>query len=585
MGFFPGVSETSNFFIGGLIMEKFKLSTRKSFQFFLAIGFFVVTGYAQAATEKSTYPIADVYYDSSGIVWNPTVKNYESLLLTVFGPEGVSFEETFRLGQKPVFDRLDNCGQIFPDGSCVYELRLIPIVNAEIQEILAKRRIDICTPLSQEALALQTSVVQSGAFTLLRGEIVVGDSGDKTEYPDGDGLNSQAKANDIGHLNDVYIDGSLCLGNDCVDNTDFNFDTQIFMENNLRIYFHDTSTLASYPRNDWRIVINDSTNGGGSYFSVFDAGENGGESTKVFTLEAGAPGHSLYVDDVGRVGFGTATPSVELHTVDGDTPTLRLQQDGSSGFAPQTWDVAGNESNFFVRDVTNGSLLPFRIFPGTPSSTLTLNSSGNVGIGTTSPEAAFDVRSSYSHFGPNGGNSYFFNNTLNFSSYSNANSGGWINYSGYDHGIAQFRDLTIGNGKNTAVAFFDGSSGNVGIGTTTPSGKLDVNGSIYQRGGVLHADYVFEPGYKLESIDEHADFMFNNKHLKAVPKAKADENGIEIVEVGTHRRGILEELEKAHIYIHQLSSQNKELEKRLAMLEALIVKNNGTAANPTVLKK
>jgi hypothetical protein len=70
------------------------------------------------------------------------------------------------------------------------------------------------------------------------------------------------------------------------------------------------------------------------------------------------------VDDGGRVGLGTSTPVVDLHVVSGDSPTLRLEQNGSSGFTPQTWDVAGNETNFFVRDVTHSSNLPFRIRPG-----------------------------------------------------------------------------------------------------------------------------------------------------------------------------------------------------------------------------
>ncbi len=81
--------------------------------------------------------------------------------------------------------------------------------------------------------------------------------------------------------------------------------------------------------------------------------------------------------------------------------------------------------------------------------------------------------------------------------------------------------------------------GTVGIGTTSPQGKLDVNGSIYQRGSQLHADYVFEDNYKLESIREYAEFMWKNKHLKGIPKAWVDDQGQEIVE----------ELEKAHIYI------------------------------------
>lgn len=107
------------------------------------------------------------------------------------------------------------------------------------------------------------------------------------------------------------------------------------------------------------------------------------------------------------------------------------------------------------------------------------------------------------------------------------------------------------------------SSGNVGIGTANPQGKLDVNGAIYQRGGLLHADYVFEPDYKLESIKEHADYMWQEKHLKAVPKAAKTEDGQEIMEIGSRQRGVLEELEKAHIYISQLNERIKKLEEKI----------------------
>ena len=69
----------------------------------------------------------------------------------------------------------------------------------------------------------------------------------------------------------------------------------------------------------------------------------------------------------GRIGFGTATPVLDLHVVSGNTPALRLEQDGSSGFTAQTWDVAGNEAVFFIRDVTSGSRLPFKIQPGAPT--------------------------------------------------------------------------------------------------------------------------------------------------------------------------------------------------------------------------
>lgn len=186
---------------------------------------------------------------------------------------------------------------------------------------------------------------------------------------------------DVVHLDDVIIDGSECVGFDCVNGESFGFDTIRLKENNLRIHFYDTSNTSNFPTNDWRILINDSNDGGASYFSVEDS--TGG--TRPFTVEAGAPNNALYVDDYGRVGFGTAIPSVELHSVDSDTPTLRLQQDGTGGWTPQTWDVAGNESNFFIRDVTHASSLPFRIQPGAPTSSFCIKNQGNVGIGTWDP--------------------------------------------------------------------------------------------------------------------------------------------------------------------------------------------------------
>jgi len=108
---------------------------------------------------------------------------------------------------------------------------------------------------------------------------------------------------------------------------------------------------------------------------------------------------------------------------------------------------------------------------------------------------------------------------------------------------------------------------NVGIGTSIPAGKLDVNGKIFQRGGEIHADYVFEPGYRLESIEDHGRRMWEEKHLKAIPKLERDEAGREVVEFGAHQRGIVEELEKAHIYIERLNERLKALEAKLAGLE------------------
>ncbi len=155
----------------------------------------------------------------------------------------------------------------------------------------------------------------------------------------------------------------------------------------------------------------------------------------------------------------------------------------------------------------------------------------------------------------------------------------WLFQNNSTSGVFAIRDATAGN---SPLRLFPGGSestlvlrqGKVGIGTSSPVGALDVRGAIYQRGSLLHADYVFEPGYELESIEEHSTAMWSIRHLPAVPAAKVDENGQQVIEVGSHRRGMLEELEKAHIYIARLNEELKakdrtidDLAQRLARLE------------------
>ncbi|NND75352.1 MAG: hypothetical protein HKN44_10135, partial [Ilumatobacter sp.] len=179
-------------------------------------------------------------------------------------------------------------------------------------------------------------------------------------------------------LDDLIVDGSICAGFDCVNGESFGFDTLRLKENNLRIKAQDTSSSASFPTQDWQITFNETSNGGANKFSIDAIAPSSGTP---FTIEASNQNHALYVDDGGRIGLGTSTPVVQLHVKDGNTPTLRLEQDGTSGFTPQTWDVAGNEANFFIRDATNGSTLPFRLFPTAPSNSLTIQGDGDIGVG------------------------------------------------------------------------------------------------------------------------------------------------------------------------------------------------------------
>jgi len=236
---------------------------------------------------------------------------------------------------------------------------------------------------------------------------------------------------------------------------------------------------------------------------------------------------------------------------------------------------------------------------------ITITSNDTVGIGTTSPFATLDVggtmgRSSFRV----GGSAYiaggsgdasingslspmdvltvanFLNgSTINEFQYAAADITGdglvtaldlqllidWINTHPSGNLITQSSSISMKQNQcRRESAISPQLNGNVGIGTSTPLGKLDVNGTIYQRGSSLHSDYVFKPGYELESIEDHAEYMWREKHLQAIPKATVNEDGKQVIEVGANSKGILEELEKAHIYIEDLNKRIKILEAKLA---------------------
>ena len=191
---------------------------------------------------------------------------------------------------------------------------------------------------------------------------------------------------DILHSENVIINDSLAIGGDAVTNENFGADTLRLKENNLRIHFDDTSSGGGFARNDWRILINDQASGGTDYFAIEDS-----TAARIpFRIEAAAPTDALRVDSAGNVGFGTDNPITEQHIRDGDSPTIRLEQDRSDGFTAQTWDVVGNEVNFYIRNVTHGSTLPFRISTNSANNVLTIM--GNrVGVNTFSPASPYSL--------------------------------------------------------------------------------------------------------------------------------------------------------------------------------------------------
>lgn len=226
-----------------------------------------------------------------------------------------------------------------------------------------------------------------GSFAIRAGQVYLSPGGPQTQRHDVPKSMAPARPKDQVIPDDLIVQGSGCFGFDCVNNESFGFDTVRLKENNLRIKFEDTS-VGTFPTNDWQLTANDSASGGASKFSIEDI-----TGARVpFTITANATTNAIFVDSTGRVGFRTSTPVLDLHVNTSNTPALRLEQNNSGGFTAQTWDIAGNEANFFVRDVTGGSRLPLRIRPGAPTSSLDISADGDVGIGTASPEARLDVR-------------------------------------------------------------------------------------------------------------------------------------------------------------------------------------------------
>jgi hypothetical protein len=127
-------------------------------------------------------------------------------------------------------------------------------------------------------------------------------------------------------------------------------------------------------------------------------------------------------------------------------------------------------------------------------------------------------------------------------------------------------------GDNDLLKIFDEDS----LPSGTPILRIAGNGAIIHRTTQIHADYVFDPDYQLESIEEHAEAMMGEKRLSGIPKRQEDASGQSLVDYGSFMRGLLEELEKAHLYIARLSSQLTNQQDELTRLSARL------EAQPTV---
>ncbi len=193
----------------------------------------------------------------------------------------------------------------------------------------------------------------------------------------------------------------------------------------------------------------------------------------------------LYVGQMGtyagRVGIGTVTPVSTLHINSGVNKNLvvRSATDFSLGVAG-----IGIQS---INDANNANL-PIEI----ESSVLLLNpgTMGNVGIGTAAPLSQLHVSGSNATFtltNSNGGAGS--TSSFNFQTYNSgfpSSSIKAIDEGAYSSNLTFLTKVRGADNNALAERMRIDTYGNVGIGTTTPSSKLQI-GSISNTGGIQTA--------------------------------------------------------------------------------------------------
>jgi len=231
----------------------------------------------------------------------------------------------------------------------------------------------------------------------------------------------------------------------------------------------------------------------GSLFLTVDAGNSGLGGGFYIQRNANTPavvianstGDISFYDDAGssqdlywdastsRLGLGTTSPQEELD-ISSTNPAVRLSDTTTSGLYHRV--VSSSNNLYLESDAGNVAASSFIGFRTDGVEHMRLTSDRRLGIGTTSPSFKLDVQSGTDDFGArfqsSDSTSY-----VSFQDNSTTNSISVFCGASGDHFIA--------NGKqkirflvDLSEAMLIDSSGNVGIGTTSPATELETEGTI-----------------------------------------------------------------------------------------------------------
>jgi len=320
-------------------------------------------------------------------------------------------------------------------------------------------------------------------------------------------------------------------------------------------------------------------NHGFGYNSAIDGMESRAYNTFIWTNGWGGATERMRLAGNGYLGINNNNPQFQL---DVNGRSRFRSGNGSAGF----WLSNSNNTsdNAFVGMEDDNTLGMYGIGAGW-NFHMNVNS-GNIGIGTSAPTAKLEVNGSAKTNGllivnqsTSSTNAVGTVKLLN-----NHNTVGDTWFMGFGTGT----DGTDGNDRvrlqaqtadaGSIFSVISGGGliplteklridelGKVGIGTSTPTELLTVQGNIKCNSLIADAtkfpDYVFDENYDLKTIDSVSNYIKINKRLPGMPsEAEVLKNGLNVNQVTINS---VEKIEELYRYIFQLNEKMKVLEDKL----------------------
>ncbi len=202
--------------------------------------------------------------------------------------------------------------------------------------------------------------------------------------------------------------------------------------------------------------------------------------------------------------------------------------------------------------------------------TNTFPENGNVGIGTTSPNAKLDIKAATGDIMVLETTSAI-NNVMRFKNQGIEN-GAIYSLAGQDDFYIRATNptgkLILQNAGSISMILDENQR--VGIGTANPTYKLSVAGTISCGELIIEdvtgwADFVFEDDYSLMSLKDLDKYIQTNKHLPEIPTtAEVEENGISVGEMNTK---LLQKIEELTLYVIELKKENEKQSSEIQELK------------------